>query len=155
MTEMHTEETRPKKARFSHVFDTIMEISVSTLPLVLVVLGIGMMSFSPRKSSVPLFRSSHEAQQFYAQNGIRFSYQKPIVLVRSACPTCATLTGTLKELGIPFEEHDIESGQGAAALVQQAMKVSGTQSLPQVVIGDQLVNPAPHSVKIALRRLNK
>ena len=155
MTEMHTEETKPKKARFSHAFDTIMEISVSTLPLVLVVLGIGMMSFSPRKSSVPLFRSSQEAQQFYAQNGMRFSYDKPIILVASACPTCSTLTGTLKELGIPFEEHDIESERGAAALVQQAIKVSGTQSLPQVVIGDQLVNPSPHSVKIALRRLSK
>jgi len=155
VTEMHTEETKQKKARFSHLFDTIMEISVSTLPLVLVVLGIGMMSFSPRKSSVPLFRSSQEAQQFYAQNGMRFSYEKPIILVAAACSTCSNLTGTLKELGIPFEEHDIESEQGAAALVQQAMKVSGTQSLPQVVIGDQLVNPAPHSVKIALRRLNK
>jgi glutaredoxin len=86
---------------------------------------------------------------------MRFSYEKPIILVAAACSTCSNLTGTLKELGIPFEEHDIESEQGAAALVQQAMKVSGTQSLPQVVIGDQLVNPAPHSVKIALRRLNK
>jgi glutaredoxin len=152
---MHAQETKPTRARFSHLFDTVMEISVSTLPLVLVVLGIGMMSFSPRRSSVPLFRSSQEAQQFYAQNGMRFSYEKPIVLVASTCSTCSTLTGTLKELGIPFEEHDVQTEQGAAALIKQAIKVSGTQTLPQVVIGDHLVNPAPHSVKIALRRLNK
>jgi hypothetical protein len=37
----------------------------------------------------------------------------------------------------------------------QAEKISGSHALPQVVIGDQLVNPVPHSVKIALRRLNK
>jgi glutaredoxin len=152
---MHTEETKPKRGRLSHLFDTVMEISVSTLPLVLVVLGIGMMSFSPRKSSVPLFRSSEEAHQFYNANGIQFSYQKPIILVASTCPSCSNLTGTLRELGIPFEERNIEANQGAAALLAQAGKISGTRSVPQVVLGDQLVNPAPHSVKIALRRLNK
>ncbi len=152
---MHTEETKQAPRRFSHAFDTIMEIAVSTLPLVLVVLGIGMMSFSPRRSSVPLFRSTQEAQQFYAENGIDFSYQKPIVLVASSCPSCSTLTDTLKELGIPFEEHNIEVNRGAAALHAHADKISGSQSLPQVVLGDQLVNPAAHSVKIALRRLNK
>ena len=155
MTAMHTEEPKAKRARLAHIFDTIMEISVSTLPLVLVVLGIGMMSFSPRKSSVPLFRSAQEAQQFYAQNGMQFSYAKPIILVASTCPSCATLTGNLKELGIPFEEQNIDANLGAAALHVQAEKISGSHGLPQVVIGDQLVNPAPHSVKIALRRLNR
>ncbi len=155
MTAMHTEENKPKRGRLTHLFDTMMEISVSTLPLVLVVMGIGMMSFSPRKSSVPLFRSAGEAQQFYTQNGIQFSYQKPIILVASTCTSCANLTGTLKDLGIPYEEHNIEANQGAAALLAQAGKISGSHSVPQVVIGDQLVNPAPHSVKIALRRLNK
>lgn len=155
MTATHTEETKPRRGKISHLFDTVMEISVSTLPLVLVVLGIGMMSFSPRKSSVPLFSSSQEARQFYTQHGIQFSYQKPIVLVASTCPSCSSLTGTLKELGIPFEEQNIEANQGAAALLVQAEKISGSHQLPQVVIGDQLVNPAPHAVKIALRRLNK
>ena len=155
MTEMHTEETKPKRARFAHLFDTMMEISVSTLPLVLVVLGIGMMSFSPQKSSVPLFKTTQEAQQFYTQNGIQFSYAKPIILVASTCASCSTLTGNLKELGIPFEEQNIDANQGAAALRVQAEKISGSHALPQVVIGDHLVNPVPHSVKIALRRLNK
>jgi glutaredoxin len=113
------------------------------------------MSFSPRKSSVPLFRSTQEAQQFYTQNGVPFSYAKPIILVGSACTTCSTLTGSLKELGIPFDEQNVEASQWAAALHTQAEKISGARSLPQVVIGDQLVNPVPHSVKIALRRLNK
>ncbi|MEY4669889.1 MAG: Glutaredoxin [Pseudomonadota bacterium] len=152
---MPPEEPKQPVRRFSHAFETLMEISVSTLPLVLVVLGIGMMSFSPRRSSVPLFRSSEEAQQFYAHNGIQFSYDKPIVLVSSSCPSCSTFTGTLKELGIPFEEQNIEVNQGAAALHAQARKISGSQGLPQIVIGDQLVNPAPHSVKIALRRLHR
>jgi glutaredoxin len=155
MVEMHTEETKESSRRFSHAFDTMMEISISTLPLVLVVLGIGMMSFAPRKSSTPLFRSSEEAQQFYSNNGMRFSYDKPIVLVTSTCPSCSTLMGSLKELGIPFEERNIEGNQAAAALHAQAGKVSGSKAVPQIIIGDQLVNPAPHSVKIALRKLNK
>ncbi len=155
MTAMHTEENKPQRGRSSHIFETIMELSVSTLPLVLVVLGIGMMSFSPRKSAVPLFRSQEEAQQFYNHNGIRFSNEKPIVLVASKCPSCSTFTGTLRDLGIPFDEQNVETDQGAAALLAQAGKISGARSLPQVVLGDHLVNPAPHSVKIALRRMNK
>jgi glutaredoxin len=155
VTATHTEETKPKRGHLSHLFDTIMEISVSTLPLVLVVLGIGMMSFAPRKSSVPIFRSTQEAQQFYTENGMQFSYSKPIVLVASTCQSCSNFTGRLKELGIPFEEQSIEVNQGAAALHLQAKTVAGSNTLPQVVIGDQLVNPVPHAVKIALRRLNR
>ena len=149
---MHTEDQPPPPRHIVHAFDTVMEIAVSTLPLVLVVLGIGMMSFSPRRSATPLFTTPTEAQQFYSQNGIVFSYEKPIVLVASACPSCGTLTGSLKELGIPYEEHNIDSNQGAAALHSQAQKVSGSHTLPQVVLGDQLINPAPYSIKVALKR---
>jgi glutaredoxin len=152
---MQTEDSKATSPRFVHIFDTIMEIAVSTLPLLLVVLGIGMMSFSPRRSAVPLFRSHDEAQQFYVQNGLQFSFDTPIVLVASKCPTCSTLTGSLKELGIPFVEQNIDAHQGAAALRVQAEKVSGSTALPQVVLGDHLINPAPYSVKIALRRLSK
>lgn len=149
---MQTEDSKTTSPRFVHIFDTAMEIVVSTLPLVLVVLGIGMMSFSPRRSAVPLFRSNDEAQQFYVQNGLQFSYDTPIVLVASKCPTCSTLTGSLKELGIPYVEKNIDANQGAAALRSQAEKISGSSALPQVVLGDHLINPAPYSVKIALRR---
>jgi glutaredoxin len=152
---MQPEEQQPTPRHIIHAFDTIMEIAVSTLPLVLVVLGIGMMSFSPRRSAVPLFPSSSEAQQFFSQNGIQFSYERPIVLIASACPSCGTLTGSLKELGIPFEEQNIDGNQGAAALRAQAERVSGSHALPQVVLGDQLVNPAPYSIKIALRRFKQ
>lgn len=152
---MQTEEQQPTPRHIAHAFDTIMEIAISTLPLVLVVLGIGMMSFSPRRSAVPLFRSPTEAQEFFAHNGMSMSYDKPIVLVASACPSCGTLTGSLKELGIPFEEQNIDANQAAAALRAQAERVSGSHSLPQVVLGDQLVNPAPYSIKVALRRLKK
>jgi len=152
---MHTEEPKVATRKFIHIFDTVMEIAVSTLPLMLVVLGIGMMSFSPRRSAVPIFRSSDEAQQFYTQNGIQSSYGTPIVLVASACPTCASLTSSLKELGIPYVEQDINANQGAAALRAQAEKISGSRALPQVVLGDHLINPAPYSVRIALKRFQK
>lgn len=152
---MHTEDSKRTSPRLVHIFDTIMEIVVSTLPLVLVVLGIGMMSFSPRRSAVPLFRSVDEAQVFFTQNGLQFSPDIPIVLIASKCPTCSSLTGSLKELGIPFVEQNIETIQGAAALKAQAEKISGSKALPQVVLGDHLINPAPYSVKIAMRRLQK
>lgn len=152
---MHTEDSKKTAPRFVHVFDTMMEILVSTLPLVLVVLGIGMMSFSPRRSAVPLFRSSDEAQLFFTQNGMQFSPDTPIVLVASSCPTCSSLTGSLKELGIPFVEQNIDTAQGAAALQAHAEKISGSKALPQVVLGDHLINPAPYSVKIALKRVQK
>jgi glutaredoxin len=152
---MQTDDSKSTSPRFVHIFDTVMEIAVSTLPLILVVLGIGMMSFSPRRSAVPLFRSNDEAQQFFVQNGIQFSPDTPIVLVASKCPSCSTLTGSLRDLGIPFVEHNIDASQGAAALRVQAEKISGSTALPQVVLGDHLINPAPYSVKIALRRLGK
>jgi glutaredoxin len=152
---MQTEDSNRTSPRYVHVFDTMMEIVVSTLPLVLVVLGIGMMSFSPRRSAVPLFRSTAEAQQFFTENGLQFSSDTPIVLVASKCPTCSSLTGSLKQLGIPYVEQNIDTIVGAAALRAQAEKVSGSQALPQVVLGDHLINPAPYSVKIALKRAQK
>ena len=152
---MHTEDQPRTPRHIVHAFDTIMEIAVSTLPLILVVLGIGMMSFSPRRSATPLFRSSTEAQAFFAQNGMQLSFEKPIVLVASTCPSCATLTSSLREHGIQFEEQNIDGNQAAAALRAQAERVSGTHTLPQVVLGDQLINPAPYSIKIALRRFKK
>jgi len=155
VTGMHTEDSKKTTPRFVHVFDTVMEILVSTLPLVLVVLGIGMMSFSPRRSAVPLFQSTEEAQLFFTQNGMQFSPDTPIVLVASKCPACSTLTGSLKDLGIPFVEHNIDTTPSAAVLRSQAEKVSGSKALPQIVLGDHLINPAPYSVKIALKRVQK
>lgn len=153
---MHAEEPQRAPQRFVNALDTLMGVTVSTLPLILVVLGIGMMSFAPRRSTVPLFRSPSEAQEFYQQHDLQLSYEQPIIIVESACPSCSSLTTALKDLGISFIEQSIDGGNRVAlALRAQAGKVSGSQDLPQVVLGDQLINPAPHSVKIALRRFQK
>ena len=80
-----TEQPRQEQKGRSNWFETLMELTVSTAPLVLVVLGIGMMSFAPRRSSVPLFRSHTEAEQFYNQNGMTLSYNQPVILVASKC----------------------------------------------------------------------
>ena len=149
------EQSQIKQRSYVQWFESIMEITIGILPLMLVVLGIGMMSFTPRRSSIPLFRSQEEALVFYQENGLTLSYEQPIVLIASSCKPCKTFTSSLKELGIPFVEHNIENNQAATALRNLAENVSGSNLLPQVVLGDQLVNPAPYSVKVALRRFKR
>ncbi len=139
----------------SHWFETLMEIAVSTAPLVLVVLGIGMMSFAPRRSSVPLFRSPADAEQFYQQNGMTLSYNQPLILVESKCSKCDELKASLNEIGIPYVEQNIEVNGVGNSLHGFATRVSGSEKLPQVVLGDQLVHPAPYSIRVALKRFNK
>jgi glutaredoxin len=150
-----TEQPRQEQKGRSNWFETLMELTVSTAPLVLVVLGIGMMSFAPRRSSVPLFRSHTEAEQFYNQNGMTLSYNQPVILVASKCTKCDDLKASLNEIGIPYVEQNIEGTQIGSALHGFATRVSGSEKLPQVVLGDQLVHPAPYSIRIALRRFNK
>lgn len=139
----------------SHWLETLMEVTVSAAPLVLVVLGIGMMSFAPRRSSVPLFPSSVEAAQFYQQNGMSLSYKQPIILVSSKCAKCDELKASLNEIGISFVEQNIEVNNVGSSLHGFATKISGSESLPQVVLGDQLVHPAPYSIRVALKRFSK
>lgn len=141
--------------RRPHWLETLMEVTVSAAPLVLVVLGIGMMSFAPRRSSVPLFRSTVEAEQFYQQNGMSLSYKQPLILVSSKCSKCDELKASLNEIGIPFVEQNIEVNNVGTSLHGFATKISGSENLPQVVLGDQLVHPAPYSIRVALKRFNK
>lgn len=132
-----------------------MEVAVSVLPLVLVVLGIGMMSFTPSKSTTPLFHSSEEAQAFFSGNGMSISFNQPIVLISGSCPSCKELTDALTQINAPYVVQDIESSSSGAALHTVASKVAGSDALPQVVLGDQLVTPRAYAVKVALRRLSK
>lgn len=134
---------------------TISQVVGGVVPLVLVVLSIGMMSFAPRRSSLPLFLSSSEARLFYQSNHLAFSYDQPIVLVESACPKCDDLTKSLRKLQIPFVEHNIDRNPGALALREQVSRVSGSQTLPMIVLGDQMITPAPYSLKVALRQLRR
>lgn len=69
---MQTDEPKPTSPRFVHIFDTVMEIAVSTLPLVLVVLGIGMMSFSPRRSTTPSFAPTTKHSNFTSKTESNF-----------------------------------------------------------------------------------
>ena len=132
-----------------------MEVAVSVLPLVLVVLGIGMMSFTPSKSTTPLFHSQEEAQAFFNGNGMNISFTQPIVLISSSCASCNELTEALSEINAPYVVQNIESSTSGAALHTVASKVSGSDALPQVILGDQLVTPRAYAVKVALRRFSK
>ena len=136
-------------------FESCVEVAVSVLPLMLVVLGIGMMRFTPSKSTTPLFHSPEEAQAFFNGNGIDVSNNKPIVLISSSCPSCTELTDALTQINAPFVVQNVESSSTGAALHTVASKVSGSEALPQVILGDQLVTPRAYAVKVALRRLNK
>ena len=136
-------------------FESFVEVAVSVLPLVLVVLGIGMMSFTPSKSTTPLFRSADEAQAFFSGNGMDMSFNQPIVLVNSSCDSCNELTNALTQINAPFVVQNVESSTSGAALHTLASKVSGSNALPQVILGDQLVTPRAYAVKVALRRFNK
>lgn len=138
-----------------HWFETVMEVTVSTAPLILVVLGIGMMSFAPRRSAVPLFHSQQEAQEFYAHNGMNFSYEYPVLITASSCAKCDELKASLKEIGVQFVEQNVDNNAPASNLHSIATRVSGSEKLPQVVLGDQLVYPAPYSIRVAMRRFHK
>ena len=135
--------------------ETTTELAVGILPLALVILGIGMMSFAPKQSSVPLFRSIFEAKEFYKRHELVFSYEQPMVIVSKSCSTCPTLTASLRELSIPFVEVTSESSPGVLALQAHAREISGNPNLPHVILGDQLVNPAPYSIKVALKRFKR
>lgn len=136
-------------------FESFVEVAVSVLPLVLVVLGIGMMSFTPGKSTTPLFRSTDEAQAFFSENGLNMSFNQPVVLIRSSCPSCEELTNALTQIKAPFVVQNVDSSTSGAALHTLASKVSGSKDLPQVILGDQLVTPRAYAVKVALRRFSK
>lgn len=134
---------------------TVCQTVGGVVPLVLVVLSIGMMSFAPRGSSLSLFHSASEARLFYQSNHLTFSYNQPIVLVESECLKCDDLTKSLRKLQIPFVEHNIERNPGALALREQVSRVSGSKTLPMIVLGDQMITPAPYSLKVALRQLRR
>jgi glutaredoxin len=139
----------------SQWFESFMEVAVSVLPLVLVVLGIGMMSFTPSKSTTPLFHSPDEAQAFFNGNGMAMSFTQPIVLISSSCASCKELTDALTDIHAPYVVQNIDSSTSGAALHTGASKVSGSEALPQVILGDQLVTPRAYAVKVALRRFSK
>jgi glutaredoxin len=143
---------KPHASKIELWFDTIMEISIGVLPLVLVVLGIGMMSFSPRRGATPLFSTQNEAREYYKGIGIEYSSEVPIVLTSNSCPSCQSFQASLQDLGIPFSIANIDANPGAASLFATAQAQAGARNLPQVVLGDHLINPAPYSVKLAVRR---
>ena len=64
-----SEHTQSQFEERRHWFETLMEITVSTAPLILVVLGIGMMSFAPRRSAVPLFTLNKRLKSFTLRTG--------------------------------------------------------------------------------------
>jgi glutaredoxin len=149
---IYQDHEKPRASRIELWFDTVTEISIGVLPLVLVILGIGMMSFSPRRGSTPLFNSQIEARQYFKRIGIEYSAEVPIVLTSNSCPSCQSFQASLQELGIPFLTANIDASPGAASLFGTAQAQAGAGNLPQVILGDQLVNPAPYSVKLAVRR---
>ncbi len=133
----------------------VWQVVGGVIPLMVVVMGIGTMSIAPRKSSLRLFPSAKEARSFYESNHLSFSFNQPLVLVESNCSACDELTNSLQQLQIPFIEGNIERTPSVLALRRHAGRLAGSSTLPMVILGDQLIDPSPNSVKVALRQLRK
>lgn len=149
---IHHDHEKPHTSKLELWFDTAMEVSIGILPLALVVMGIGMMSFSPRQDSKPLFANQSEAQAYYKGIGMEYSPEVPVVLTSNSCPSCDTLQASLRDLGLPFSAGNIDTNPGAASLYAVTQAHGAPTGLPQVILGDRLVNPAPYSIKVAVRK---
>lgn len=137
------------KARIAN----ILEVSSTVVPVLVLILGIGMMRFMPASPAMPVFNTDEEAQAFYDDYQLLVKPGVPLLLSTSTCKGCAEFRQALLNEHIPFMEQNADLHPGAGLLLNRVRKLTSDPSVPKVILGRKVVAPSVAAVKLALKRV--
>jgi|GEM_PF-2235481 len=136
----------------SKTFQSVMEAAATLIPLIAIIAGVGMMSTLPAVNPDPIFSSAYEASEFFRVNQLTWDQRTPIVLSNENCAQCRNLMTELRERVIPFTEGSISVNPGAVKLLELVRRVSSSQELPIVIVGNHVVPSRIRSIRTAIAR---
>jgi hypothetical protein len=131
----------------------ILEVSSTIVPVVVLVLGIGMMRFMPSSPATPIFKSQDEAQAFFRDYNLAFKPEMPLLLSSNNCATCESVRASLLQDKVLFVEQNIDTNPGAGALFARVRKLTGDPTVPRVIVGRKVVSSNSTAIKLALKRI--
>ncbi len=140
---------------WSNAVQSVAEAAATLVPLVAIIAGIGMMSALPPVNAAPIFSSAYEASEFFRLNQLSWDPRTPMVLSNENCAQCQNLGTELHEAGIPFVEQNISISPSSAKLLDLAKKVSNSQELPIVIVGNHVVTPRVRSIRMAIAKADR
>jgi hypothetical protein len=130
-----------------------LEVSSTIVPVLVLVLGIGMMRIFPHSPSMAVFSSQSEAEAFFADYQIEFRPKAAVIVASKNCRRCNDLRESLVRQNIPHTELNMDVVPGAAQLFSRIQKLTGDPELPKVLVGTRLVPANPIAIKSATKAL--
>jgi hypothetical protein len=131
----------------------ILEVSSTIVPVLVLILGIGMMRFIPASAAVPVFNTDQEAQAFFNDYSLLVKPGVPLLLSTNTCKGCAEFRQALLNEKIAFIEQNADLHPGAELLLNRVRKLTSDPSVPKIIIGRKVVAPSIAAVKLALKRV--
>jgi len=146
------EEIRPISAmeRLMYLLDVAAEHGQTALPILLLVMGIGLVNILPPQVTRSYYSSTTERQQLAMRHGVTLLDEVVYIVSNQKCSDCTKLAGQLQEANIPFELIDHETSPMGDELYKRAIKVWGDKTLPQVIIGLDTVEPHMDAIRQVL-----
>jgi hypothetical protein len=138
------------KARIAN----ILEVSSTVVPVLVLILGIGMMRFMPASPAMPVFNTDEEAQAFFNDYNLIVKPGVPLLLSTNTCKGCAEFRQALLNERIVFAEQNADQHPGAGLLLTRVRKLTADPTVPKIIIGRKVVAPNVAAVKLALQRLS-
>lgn len=124
----------------------IERIQRNAVPIVLAIFALvwGWRTMSPKQ----LFVTDQERAQFLTAAGVSPSI-RIITLGAEWCPACKQLENKLTTDNIPHLALDLEKNPAARDLFRRAQEVTGSNSIPKIILDKDVVSPAKLFVELA------
>lgn len=132
----------------------ILEVSSTIVPVLVLVLGIGMMRFMPLSPTTPIFNSEEEAQAFFKDFNLLVKPDVPLLLSSNNCKGCADFRQSLLAERIIFVEQNADIHPGAGMLLSRVRKLTSDPTVPKIILGRRVIAPNIAAVKLALTRVS-
>jgi glutaredoxin len=127
-------------------FGAFLSASHRWLPALLVSLLFGYLAVTTFEKK-PVFESVAQRQEYYGKLGLTENEPMPVVLVTSWCPACRNLEKQLHAEGVKFLRADIEENKVAGELFERCRRAGYSNTIPKVLLGDQVVPNSAKAIK--------